>query len=354
MREFANPQTAPDPGPVVVTGWGRCRKLLSDTELVSDPSLAGLATDPTNNLLLMEGELHQRLRKLISPYFVRSRIESMGGQLEATCDRLVASLLVKPDADLVTDLAEPLVLEGILSAMDVPSARREKLGELARGMLELLEPDQASAARRRAASALRATMLFERDGLAGSATGLHATLEAAARDGLIPVKLARSTPVVVLHGGYENPLNQLGCLIAWAAADPERFRHAAVSAPVVLFEEVMRVFSPVRRVARWATLDRVGDHPPLRRGAFVWVDLESANRDERRFSASREVDLSKRQGHVGFGYGRHACPGAALARLEGQVLIRSLLTMPDDVLTASTITWREGVVAQGPMKILRR
>jgi cytochrome P450 len=329
--------------------------MLSGPELVSDISHAGLVSEPINNLLLMDGELHQAARRLVMAYLSRTRLDSVGARLEDMCRRLVPSLLDSPDVDLIADLVEPLVLEGIMSAMEIPDTHRPKLGDLLRGMLGLLEPDLPVEARRRGASAaLRATMLFERDGLAGNATGLHAALEEAARQGAIPVKLARSTPVVVLHGGYENPLNQLGCLIAWAVANPERFRDAGKSAAAALFEEVLRVFSPVRLVARWAMSDGDCGDWTLKRGELVWVELESANLDSDRFSAPADIDLTRKGGHLGFGYGRHLCPGAALARLEGQVLIRSLLSVPADWQREFTVEWRDGVVAQGPKMIVRR
>jgi len=213
-------------------------------------------------------------------------------------------------------------------------------------MLGLLEPDLPAAARRRTTNAaVRATMLFERDRLSGRAVGLHRALETAAEQGTIPAKLARSTPVVVLHGGYENPLNQLGCVIAWAVSDPERFGVAA-SAPDLLFEEILRVSSPVRLVARWAS--GTGE-----RGKLVWVDLESANRDGEQFVSPDDVDPSKRRRHLGFGFGAHACLGTALARLEGRVLIAALSGVPQDLLHEFVVEWRPGTVAHGPASIVR-
>lgn len=354
MSEFTRDRAALPCG-AFVEGWAQCRMALSGQELVSDPSRIGAIPEPTNNLLLMDGELHQTVRRLVTPLLRRPHLDGVRQPLTDRCASLVATLLDRSEVDLMADLAEPLVLEGILSAMEVPAPRREKLGDLVRGMIGLLEPDLPVNERRRAVNAaLRATMLFERDGVAGNAVGLHGALEEAAAEGLIPTKVARSTPVVVLHGGYENPLNQLGCLIAWAVAHPDRFRNAAASAPVVLFEEIMRVFSPVRRVARWATADGENGALPVTKGELVWVDLQSANLDWRRFATGGDLDLSKRQGHVGFGYGRHACPGTALARLEGQVLIQGLLTIPPDALREFRIEWRDGVVARGPMKIVRR
>jgi cytochrome P450 len=201
---------------------------------------------------------------------------------------------------------------------------------------------------------VRATMLFRRDALAGRATGLHGTLEAAADRGEIPRKLARSTPANVLYGGYENPLHQLGCVVAWAIDDPVRFSRVAARAPDLLFEEVLRIYSPLRRVARWASSDLRSTNPPLRPGAFVWVDLESANADPRRFLAPEQVDSGERRPHLGFGHGPHTCLGIALARLEGRVLIKALASVPARTLGDFSIQWREGTVTRGPARIVRR
>ena len=353
MTEFTAERGLPLSTPDYVRGWDECRAALTGAQLRSDPAGAGHEVKPTYNMLLLDGDLHEAVRGLVTGWLGRARVDAVGRQLAATGAALVPALLARPDADLMADLAEPLVLDGILSTMEVADDRRAALGELAGRMLGLLEPGLPAEERRRAASAaLRTTILFERDGAAGPATGFHAAREDAARTGLIPVRLARSTPVVMLHGGYENPLNQLGCLIAWAVEDPDRFRAAAASAPGVLFEEVLRTFSPVRLAARWAVSDD-GDLP-VRRGTFVWVDLESANRDERRFPAAAELDLAKRRGHLGFGWGRHMCPGTGLARLEGLVLIQALAALPADYLRGFSVEWREGELARGPRRITRR
>jgi len=339
---------------VFVRGWAECQKALSGSEFVSDPFLVGAANEPTNNLLLLDGDLHRTIRRLVMPYLMRPRLNRVEEELEKTCDVLVRSLRGKADVDLIADLAEPLVLAGIMSAMEIPDDRRQRLGEFARGMLGMLEPDLPPDTRRLVQqAALGAMVVFGRDAAVGKTFGIHATLEAAARDGIIPVQLARSTPVVILHGGYENPLNLLGCVISWAVAHPAEFRAAAGADASMIFEEITRTFSPVRLVARWPKATGGSADAPLRRGDFVWVDLESANHDERQFRAARELDVSHPRRHLGFGYGPHACPGSTLARLQGRALIRSLLMLPLELLHDFTTEWRDGIVAHGPMKVTR-
>ena len=53
--------------------------------------------------------------------------------------------------------------------------------------------------------------------------------------------------------------------------------------------------------------------------------LAAANRDPRRWPDPDRFDISRRAaGHVGFGFGVHACVGAALSRVEGEALLGAL------------------------------
>jgi 4-methoxybenzoate monooxygenase (O-demethylating) len=60
-------------------------------------------------------------------------------------------------------------------------------------------------------------------------------------------------------------------------------------------------------------------------GEKVLLFLAAANRDPRRWDQPDRFDLRRRaNGHVAFGFGVHACVGAAMARLEGEVLLAAL------------------------------
>jgi cytochrome P450 len=81
----------------------------------------------------------------------------------------------------------------------------------------------------------------------------------------------------------------------------------------------------VQVVFRTATQDVELAGTRIPKGAYVAPLLGSANRDERRFPDSDRFDIARNpQGHVGFGFGKHFCLGASLARLEARIALAAL------------------------------
>ncbi len=107
------------------------------------------------------------------------------------------------------------------------------------------------------------------------------------------------------------------------AAEPERIATAV--------EECLRWVTPIQTFGRTATRDTELGGRRIARDDWVVLLYASANRDEHafgptagRFDVTRPVDTS----HVAFGFGEHLCLGAALARIEGRVVLEELLAVP--------------------------
>src|SRR5262249_1781762 len=65
---------------------------------------------------------------------------------------------------------------------------------------------------------------------------------------------------------------------------------------------------------------------PVRAGSVVTTLLAAANRDPALFADPARFDVRRANAreHVAFSAGRHYCLGAALARMEGEVGLRTL------------------------------
>jgi cytochrome P450 len=88
----------------------------------------------------------------------------------------------------------------------------------------------------------------------------------------------------------------------------------------------------------------------------ISVILGSANRDEDVFSNADEFDIDRKgPSHITFGFGIHHCIGAALARLEIAVALRTISRrFPEAELVEGPIERRKNHMLRGPEKLFLR
>ncbi len=97
-------------------------------------------------------------------------------------------------------------------------------------------------------------------------------------------------------------------------------------------EETMRFDGPTQMQSRTVIRDIELHGRKLGEGAKVGVLFVSGNRDERKFPDADRYDITRNpRDHIGFGFGLHACMGAALARLEGRIAMEEVLRLLPDL-----------------------
>jgi cytochrome P450 len=91
-------------------------------------------------------------------------------------------------------------------------------------------------------------------------------------------------------------------------------------------EELLRFVSPVLWLSRLPAEDIELDGQVLRKGTRVQLGIGAANHDPAEFPNPEQLDFTRpKVNSLAFGYGPHFCLGAALARMETQVALSSLL-----------------------------
>jgi len=133
--------------------------------------------------------------------------------------------------------------------------------------------------------------------------------------------------------------------LALLAAEPELVAPAA--------DELIRYVTPVKHFLRTChepfTLRDVTIQP----GERVMLSFASANRDETVFDDPSRLDVRRTHdaNHVAFGFGRHFCLGAHLARMEVRSIFRELFERLEHIELAGEPTWIRANFVQGPKSI---
>ncbi len=98
-------------------------------------------------------------------------------------------------------------------------------------------------------------------------------------------------------------------------------------------EECLRIEGPVKGDFRLAKRPASIGGVDVPAGTFLFIANSAANRDSRKFENPSEFQLDRKNArlHVGFGAGRHACPGAPLARAETIVALNRMFDRTSDI-----------------------
>lgn len=139
--------------------------------------------------------------------------------------------------------------------------------------------------------------------------------------------------------GYHTTANLLANGIQLLFDHPEQRRlllDGGLHGLPAAFDEMMRFHGPVSTIRRMVLEDVSLRGDVIKKGDTVMLALVAANRDPAVFEDPDGFDVSRANAnrHVGFTVGPYSCMGQALARLEGEVFFRSMLTRLPDMAPA--------------------
>jgi cytochrome P450 len=279
-------------------------------------------------LLEKDPPLHDRTRKVMDGVMSPAAVRALRVDFARAADTLIDELLQRGRFDAVRDLAEAYPLTVFPDAVGMPRENRRFLLPYGNMVFNSFGPrnDFFEAAVQDAAPALAWVQTqSKRDAL--SPDGLGAAIHRAADAGDVTRDEAEILVRSLLTAGVDTTVNGIGAALYCLARFPEQF--ARLRADPLLaraaFEEAVRLESPVQTFFRTTTRDVLIGGEPVSEGCKVLMFLGAANRDPRRWANPDEYDITRRNaGHVGFGHGIHACVGAVLARLEGELILGAL------------------------------
>ncbi len=294
----------------------------------------GTTYDDPPTMMHTDPPRHTRYRRLVQPGFKPTLVRLMEAGVTAKARALIDTIEAGEAVDIVPTLSIPFPLLVICELLGVDGSQWPKFFDWSEAVIPG-ESERTEAER----GELQAEMW-------GYLVGVAEERRAAPAEDLVSVLATAGTEkgsdgdtlsepelamflIQLLVAGNETTRNLISAGLAALAEHPDQW--AALRADPQLIpnavEELLRWTTPVISFMRTATADTTVRGQAIAAGDPVLLLYASANRDEEVFGTDADqlrVDRHPNP-HVSFGFGPHFCLGAALARLEGRVVLSMLV-----------------------------
>ena len=314
-------------------------------------------------MLMIDPPDHTRLRGIVNKAFTPRVVENMRALIQQLIDDMLARVKEQKRMELMADVANPLPAMVIAAMLGVPGSDQPQfkawsddismaLGAIdsARSKEELLALYELAQKSYLALSAYFKDRVAElrinpRENL------LSALIQAEEKGDRLTEGELFANCVLLMIAGHETTTNLIGNGVLALVRNPDQ-QEALRKSPdsiVSAVEELLRYDSPVQKMGRIALADMPVNGREIKQGQLVCFGFGAANRDPDQFASPQQLDINRQPNkHFAFGHGLHYCVGAALARLEGQIVINSILqSLPTLHLEAENLEWHRNFTLRG-------
>jgi cytochrome P450 PksS len=308
------------------------------------------------NMLDVDPPDHTRLRGLVQKAFTPRLVENMRPRIQTLTDALLDAAIARGKMDVIREFALPLPTTIISDMLGVPAEERHKFQRWSNAIVttkpsalgRLLAIPNVWMFLKYIRRLVRARRDAPRDDLVTALVTAEQSGDQLSEDELL------SMIFLLLVAGHETTVNLIGNGSLALMKHPTAMQQLRESPTIIkpAIEELLRYDSPVESATeRFAREDVTVAGLTIPRGSLVFAVICSANRDESQFERPNELNLTRDPNrHLAFGLGVHYCLGAALARLEGQIAIETLLRRIPRLSLAvprTSLRWRPGLVLRG-------
>jgi cytochrome P450 len=328
----------------------------------SDSDALGAGPPPVKTLIQMDGEEHRSHRGVVNDWFKPGSVKKLSERVDQLARQSVDQMAALGGrCDFMNDVAVHYPLQVIMALLGLPEDDYPRMLKLTQEIFGAEDPDIARVGEDQSIMDVIVDFLQYFGALTADrravATDDLASVIAHARinDEPLPDMDTFGFYLIIATAGHDTTSNVIGGSLlalleypdqlALLQAEPELIPQAA--------DEFIRYVAPVKHFMRTCRQPFTVRDMTFEPGDLVLLSFASATRDEAVFADSQRLDV-RRTGdtnHLGFGFGRHFCLGAHLARLEIRAFYRELLARLDHVELAADPTWIRANFVQGPKSI---
>jgi cytochrome P450 len=321
--------------PWLVTRFAEQKALLADKRVSADVTRPGYPSPApikggSISFILMDDPEHARLRRMVTAPFAIKRVEAMRAGVQQIVDDLIDEMLAGPNpVDLVEAFALPVPSLVICRLLGVPYTDHEFFQDNSK---VIINRNATPEARQEAMGHLFAYL----DNLVGEKIAdpgddLLSGLTERIANGELTRQDAAQMGVLMLIAGHETTANMIALGTLALLEHPDQLallRDGADDGTLVAsaVEELLRYLHITHNGRRRVAVEDIEiAGQVIRAGEGIILANDIANRDPAAFDDPDRLDLRRgARHHVAFGFGVHQCLGQPLARMELQVVYRTL------------------------------
>src|SRR5882762_7570399 len=320
--------------------------------------LGPIAQVMMRQMLFMDAPAHTRLRGLASMAFTPARVEVLRSHIRDIVNDLIEPLLRAGRMDVINDLAAPMPAIVTAEMLGVPTSDCDNLKSWSADFAEVLgnfqhNPDRTA----RTLRCVEEMSSYFRDAIQRMEShpreGLINSFMTAEIDGdCLTEEEIIANCIVTMVGGQETTTNLIGNGVLSLLRNPDQLQRLRDDLTLIpsAVEELLRYESPSQHTARIAPRDTEIGGKQIRKGQAVIAVMGAGNRDPERFPDPDRLDLGRADNrHLAFGWASHFCFGAALARIEGQLVFEAIMRRTAKLALEHDrpLVWRENLGLRG-------
>ena len=309
---------------------------------------------------------HTWYRKLLQPFFTPSRMKVIEGQIREFAVEILDPLIARGEADIANEFSFLLPVRAFCFLLNLPGDDWPRIREWSKDAYSVFAKIPEMRARYDASNQAiydyaRGVLAERRVSPRDPEDDLMSCLIAARYNGEpLSDDMIVGAVRLLLTAGHESTASSISNCILYLARNPEAQAELRSNPLGILTgaEEILRWESPIMGMPRVVAAEvEVGGHT-FQKDDYVYLLYASANRDEEKFQNADQCILSRKPNpHMVFGWGRHTCLGAPLARVELLVALEELLGRTESFSVSGeverTIFHRRGVLSL-PLRIAPR
>lgn len=351
----------------VITRYTDVVKALRDPSLSSKPSEISYASSRqqssspvaslSNELLFFqEPPDHTRLRKLVSKAFNIRVVEQMQTRIQEIVNELIDQVQDSGVMDIIADLSRPLPVRVIAQILGTPSEDYNQLKEWSHWFSYIFDPMKSSKTNQQLNQAILEfkdyfSHLIHKRRQHPHNDLISALIQARDEGDKLTEDELLATCMLLFASGEETTVNLIGNGILALLHHPEQLEQLKQNPSLIqsAMEEVLRYDSPLQICGRTTTSHIEIGGKVIRKGLPVFLIVGAANRDPNQFQAPDQLDITRSSNnHLAFGDGIHYCLGSALARVQGQIAINTLVQrLPNLKPQIDKLERRENIFLRG-------